>query len=245
MFYVYLHTNPTTGKPFYVGKGKGSRAYSLKGRNKFWHNIVAKHGKEVQIIHEGLSEQDAHKMETELILLYGRRDIGTGDLVNLTDGGEGVHGKVYTKKERKHHSKVMKQYYASDCARNKRSIIAQQVNARPEVKAKISKSMKLLNTNPLVLRKKRRNTKASWNNTDIRNKRTASIRSVRSTAESKNKTRLQAQKTYKGFISPTGEIYRNVTNLSVFCTTHGITKNGMYSVASGKLKQHKGWSRLL
>lgn len=244
MFYVYIHINPTTGKPFYIGKGKGNRAYSPKGRNKFWHNVVAKHGKEVQIIKEGLSEQDAHKIETELIRLYGRRDNGTGELVNLTNGGEGVHGKIYTKIERKKHSVVMKKYYESDDARYKRSITAKRVNARKEVKEKLSSSMKLLNKNPRVLQKKRKDTKASWKDIDTRNKRIASIRAVRSTEESKNKTKIQKQKTYIGFISPTGKIYRNVTNLSEFCKLHGITKNGMYSLASGKLKQHKGWGKL-
>lgn len=245
MFYVYIHINPSTGRPFYVGKGKDKRAYSNGGRNKFWYNIVAKYGKEVKILQEGLSEQDAHKLETELIRLYGRRNIGTGDLVNLTDGGEGVHGKVYTKKERKQLSTIMKQHYESKDARNKRSIIAQQVNARPEVKEKISTSMKLLNKNSRVLRKKRRDTKVSWNDIHVRNVRTANIKAVRSTEESRNKTRIRSQKTYSGFISPDGVKYENVTNLSQFCKKHGITKNGMYWLASGKLNQHKGWTRII
>jgi len=74
---------------FYIGKGKGSRSHSHEGRNKLWKNIVAKHGLEVRIWADNLSEEAAFAMEKDWIKLYGRRDLGTGCLVNLTDGGEG------------------------------------------------------------------------------------------------------------------------------------------------------------
>jgi hypothetical protein len=40
------------------------------------------------------SEGDAFDAERFLISFYGRRDIGTGCLANLTDGGEGTSGIV-------------------------------------------------------------------------------------------------------------------------------------------------------
>ena len=47
MFYTYIHTKNTTGEVFYVGKGKQDRFICTHNRNKFWHNIVNKHGYKV------------------------------------------------------------------------------------------------------------------------------------------------------------------------------------------------------
>jgi hypothetical protein len=46
----------------------------------------------VSIFKENLSEEEAFKLERELIEYWGRRDIKTGILCNLTDGGEGNSG---------------------------------------------------------------------------------------------------------------------------------------------------------
>lgn len=51
-------------------------------------------------------------------------------------------------------------------------------------------------------------------------------------------------KTYPGFISPEGDIYLEVQNLSEFCRYWGLTQSSMSQVAAGKLKQHKGWRRV-
>ena len=96
-FYVYAHYK--TGEkdiPFYIGKGFGERAYKKSGkdRNKWWHNIVNKHGREVRLLAENLSENDAFWLETHLIGMFGRADLGNGPLVNLTNGGEGNSGRI-------------------------------------------------------------------------------------------------------------------------------------------------------
>lgn len=88
VYYVYAHCKVSDNQPFYIGKGKGKRAYSKKGRSSFWKKVTNKYDWYVSILHSNLSEQDALNKEIELIALYGRRDNGTGVLVNLTDGGE-------------------------------------------------------------------------------------------------------------------------------------------------------------
>jgi len=78
--------------PFYIGIGLSTkRAYSKKNRNKFWKHIVAKSPYEIEILFDNLSWEEACEKEKEFIKLYGRRDIQTGVLVNLTDGGDGVY----------------------------------------------------------------------------------------------------------------------------------------------------------
>ena len=95
-FFVYEHWRPDTGVCFYVGKGKGDRARSMrrKGRHRYVTNKLAGLGlvPEVRMIAEGLSEQDAFQLERELIAKHGRQDRGLGNLVNSTDGGDGRAG---------------------------------------------------------------------------------------------------------------------------------------------------------
>lgn len=91
-FYVYLHKKADSGQVFYVGKGSSvhNRPASTFGRNKWWRNTVKAHGFIYGIVKDGLSEEAAFNLERKLIKKYGRRDIGKGALVNLTDGGEGT-----------------------------------------------------------------------------------------------------------------------------------------------------------
>ena len=102
-FYVYQHRRNDTGEVFYIGKGCRStsdRSVSKKGRSKHWHNIVNKHGYTIEMVCDGLDERHAFELETWLIAFHGRRDTGTGRLVNLTDGGEGDSGRVPTAEHR-------------------------------------------------------------------------------------------------------------------------------------------------
>lgn len=90
MAVVYRHIRLDTRQPFYIGIGiNEARAYSLKNRNKHWHNIVNKCGYEVQLLFDDLTYEDAKLKEIEFINLYGRDDLSDGLLCNLTDGGDG------------------------------------------------------------------------------------------------------------------------------------------------------------
>jgi hypothetical protein len=93
-FYVYEHWRLDRDECFYVGKGKGGRAYSMKNRNRHHQAICAKLNRigsafEVRIVASGLSEQESFEIECERIAFW--RSSGC-DLTNLTDGGEGISG---------------------------------------------------------------------------------------------------------------------------------------------------------
>ena len=90
-FYVYEHATED-GEVFYIGKGTGDRAWRKAGRSRYWNNVARKHGRVVRIVEDKMSELEAFDLEKLLIAQYGRRDEGTGTLVNLTPGGEGVSG---------------------------------------------------------------------------------------------------------------------------------------------------------
>ena len=89
-YYVYVHYKKSNGEPFYVGKGIKNRDTASVGRNQFWHNVVNKHDYVVERVANNLTEPEALKFEQVLISSLGRRDLDTGPLVNLTDGGEGT-----------------------------------------------------------------------------------------------------------------------------------------------------------
>lgn len=86
---VYYHRRKDTNEVFYVGIGNSERPYSKTGRNRFWGRIVNKVGYDIEIVHTKLTWEEACKLERQYIKEFGRRDLGLGNLVNLTDGGEG------------------------------------------------------------------------------------------------------------------------------------------------------------
>lgn len=94
-FYIYAHINPINKEMFYIGKGKGYRMFH-KSRSKYWKNIVNKYGCIYIKIIENLSESDAVKLEKFFIKHIGRKDKKEGNLVNMTDGGEGMSGYKHT-----------------------------------------------------------------------------------------------------------------------------------------------------
>lgn len=95
IYYAYEHTKIGSNVPFYVGKGKLKRAYSLFGRNKYWQRIVNKYnGFEVKFLVKDVTEEFAFLVEEERIDQLQRLNI---KLCNLTNGGEGPSGHKHTK----------------------------------------------------------------------------------------------------------------------------------------------------
>lgn len=83
-FYVYFHINLLKNKVFYVGKGKGNRAYCKKSRNNKWSNTIKKYPYSVFIVNSNLIENEAFKLEMFYISHFGLKN-----LCNISPGGNG------------------------------------------------------------------------------------------------------------------------------------------------------------
>jgi hypothetical protein len=88
--YAYLRED---GTPYYIGKGKGRRAF-LK------HSGFYPPSKErILFLKKNITEEEAFGHEIYMISIFGRKDLGTGILHNKTDGGDGCSGKIMTEKD--------------------------------------------------------------------------------------------------------------------------------------------------
>lgn len=144
MAYVYRHIRLDKNEPFYIGIGSDenyNRAKTNTRRNKHWLNI-SKFGFEVDILFDNLTWDEACEKEKEFIALYGRSDLGKGVLCNLTNGGDGVLGRIFkhsedSKLKMSKTRKGVRQYVASLETRQKMSDIAKKRGITKEHKEKM------------------------------------------------------------------------------------------------------------
>ena len=141
MAIVYEHLRNDTNEVFYVGMGKeNKRAYRKFNRNPHWHNIVKKAGYTVNIVYKDIEWEEAKQIEILLIAKYGRKDLGLGNLVNMTDGGEGVLGLICSEETRQKMSEALKGRTFSEEAKQKISEALKGNTRSEETRQKISEA---------------------------------------------------------------------------------------------------------
>ena len=138
-FYTYLHIRLTDGLVFYVGKGTRSRISKTEGRNKYWQNTANKHGWKSYIYAHFKNEDDAFENEKELIAFY--KGINH-PLCNLTDGGEGVSGCIWSDERRENRSVLSTGRKHSEESKKKMSIASKKRGISSEVRMKACLAIK-------------------------------------------------------------------------------------------------------
>jgi len=120
-YYVYAYLRPKdskygkVGTPYYVGKGKGKRAFDRYNN----YGRLPKDKKNIVFLRCNLTEEEAFAAQKHFIQYYGRVDLGTGCLRNLTAGGEGSSG--FGPESRRKMSQAAKRRWAPVVEQNKQT----------------------------------------------------------------------------------------------------------------------------
>src|SRR5688572_32025901 len=91
-FIVYAHLNGVTNEVFYIGIGRPGREKQKYKRSGRWVNYVNVYGFSFIVLKKETTWADACVIEKRLISLFGRRDTNSGNLINMTNGGDGSSG---------------------------------------------------------------------------------------------------------------------------------------------------------
>ena len=137
-YYVYVWYRKDDKKPFYVGKGFGNRLNFLQGRNKYFMNVLKKHGGYPLKIVENLTEKEALEKEIELIKEY--RELYP--LTNITNGGDGTSGLKHSLETRKNISELAKIQWSNPEMRKILSESRKKTHGNPEFRRKVSERCK-------------------------------------------------------------------------------------------------------
>jgi hypothetical protein len=146
IYYVYTYVRED-GTPYYIGKGKGDRAFEKHRNGKL---SVPEDKSRIIFLVEQLSEQDAFDIECLFIKLYGRKNNNTGILRNMTDGGEGTSGYILTEKDRQKISNTHKGKIVSEETRQKISNSKKGMPGRVQSIEEIQKKSERLKGRPSI-----------------------------------------------------------------------------------------------
>lgn len=129
IFYTYKYVWED-GTPYYIGKGQENRAFKNHGDIP-----VPKDRNRIIFLIENVSEKEAFQHEKEMIKFYGRKDLGTGPLLNKTSGGQGVSNRVITEELREKYreaGKVGGEITGNRCKENKTGVCGQSLEKMRE-----------------------------------------------------------------------------------------------------------------
>jgi hypothetical protein len=222
-FYVYLwlrHKDSENGprlSPYYVGKGRGKRAFEKHGRTVPAPNDNSY----VAFVEEGLTEDEAFSLEIYCIWAYGRIDLGTGILRNRTDGGEGASGLVVSKDTRRKMSEQRRGNRHPNWGKT----------TPEEVRKKMSEA-------------KQGERHPNWGKTrdpEVCRKISEGQRGRVQSVKTRHQLSLAKVKYLYELTDPVGEIYAT-DNLFGFSRQYGLDNGALNRVAHGQASHHKNWT---
>ena len=220
--YAYLRED---GTPYYIGKGLKNR----KSKKHFKRNgkvFSPPSEDKILILKQNLTEKQAFKHEIYMISVLGRKDLGTGILRNLTEGGEGSSGYKHSDEFK---SKIRKIQSSGRVISNTTKEKMRNANLgkvlSDEHKKKIGESQR-----------------GKVVNEEVRKKISNTLKGKKHSPERINNIRKgMGCETYK-FISPEGKIIE-VDNMTQFCYDRNLQQSCMSNIWNNKRNSHKGWKK--
>ena len=210
--YAYLRED---GTPYYIGKGKNRRAYQK------YHSVNLPPTERILFLKQNITEEEAFGHEKYMIAILGRKDLGTGILRNMTDGGEGTSGVLRSKEYRKKQSISQKE------RKTIHGMLGKKHTPEAIEKIKEKRSRQIFDKDTRI--KMSEATKNRWKN------------GVFATEEYRKKLSQSLCKKEYVIISPTGEkFYTN--NIVEFSNENNLDYSSLYKVIRGKLKHYKKWT---
>ena len=138
IFYTYAYLRED-GAPYYIGKGHGNRAWSGHSRK----TKIPTDFSRILILKKDLTEKEAFRHEIYMISIFGRKNAGTGHLLNFTDGGEGLSGFKHSEETRE---KIGKAHRGKFVTTETRQRISEANALRPPVSQETREKLKIAST---------------------------------------------------------------------------------------------------
>jgi hypothetical protein len=142
-FYVYAYLRED-GTPYYIGKGRKKRAFVNTRRCV----SCPKDPNRILILKKNLSEDEAFRFERYMIFVLGRKNLGTGILRNLTDGGEGPAGYTHTEETRQ---RMSKSHTGKTLSKEARQKVSEARRGKPVSENTLRRSVEARKGKPLTV----------------------------------------------------------------------------------------------
>ena len=216
MYYTYAYLRKTDKTPYYIGKGQKRRMFAehLRGNGSF----TPKDRGRIIILKYFVDEIEAYKHEMYMIAVLGRKDLGTGILINISDGGEG----------------------SSNVSQRTRELIGKAHKGKvcsEETKRKISETRKNSKIEcPDYLKKHYSKIHSGEGNPNYGKKHSPeTLAKISAATKGKNiKTRW--------YITPNGDKIK-IDNLREYCEKNNLNHICMINLHNGHCRSYKGYTK--